>query len=377
MTRYGDYWKPYVPVAARRAQARRKMDKLRKAGQNIQPVTIAGRTIARSFWGKAWCDHLESFSDYSNRLPRGRTYVRNGSVCHLEILKGAIHAIVSGSELYHVTVKIKELSARKWNEVKERCSGSIGSLLELLQGQLSEGVMEVVTDRGKGLFPRPVEIRLGCDCPDWAVMCKHVAAVLYGVGARLDEQPELLFLLRGVNHEELISTEAGVVAATRKKGAGGRRLAANDISDVFGIEMVKEPDARSTRRKNGSTKKVTRKKAASRAKVGSTRKGTSTVRKPAASSRGARARRAGGRRKVDHQGAVGNRPVTGKAVADLRTKLGMSKNQFATLLEVSVATVGNWERTRGRLNLLTRTLSAWNAAVSLTKRAAWKRLESR
>jgi uncharacterized Zn finger protein len=325
------------------------MNKLSKAGLDIQPIVIEGRTIARTFWGKAWCTHLESFSDYSNRLPRGRAYVRNGSVCHLEIERGAIQAIVSGSQLYNVTVMIEGLPAKKWNTVKRKCSGSIGSLLELLQGKLSESVMEVVTDRGKGLFPRPAEISLDCDCPDWAVMCKHVAAVLYGVGARLDEKPDLLFLLRGVDHEELIRTEAGVVAATRKKGRGGRRLAAGDISDVFGIEMATEPGTRSSRRKKTIRKKAKKaKNTASRAKSESKRKG--------------------GR-------AAASRAVTGKAVFDLRKELDMSRAQFARLLGLSVGTVGNWERTRGRLNLQARTLSAWNGVKRLTQKAAWKRLE--
>jgi len=99
--RRGGYsaWPEYVPVAERRAQARRKTEKLKKQGQAIYPVEIEGRTIARSFWGKGWCTHLESFGDYSNRLPRGRTYVRNGSVCHLSIEKGSIVALVAGSSV--------------------------------------------------------------------------------------------------------------------------------------------------------------------------------------------------------------------------------------------------------------------------------------
>ena len=169
---------------------------------------IEGRKIAATFWGEAWCDHLESFSDFANRLPRGRTYVRNGSVCHLAIAKGHVEAKVSGSELYNVTVKIKTLPQKKWNELKKRCTGQIGSLLELLSGQLSESIMQVVTDRKEGLFPLPGEISFDCDCPDWASMCKHVAAVLYGVGSRFDHRPELLFELRGVDVEELIETDA-------------------------------------------------------------------------------------------------------------------------------------------------------------------------
>ncbi len=231
-------WRPYVPVAARRARSLRKMEKLRKKGLDIQPVKIEGRKIARTFWGQAWCDHLEKFSDFANRLPRGRTYVRNGSVCHLQIAAGEVKAMVSGSELYNVSIAVKKLPAKKWAEFKKTCAGQIGSLLELLQGRLSENVMSVVTHRDNGLFPIPAEITLKCDCPDWAAMCKHVAAVLYGVGARLDERPELLFLLRGIDHEELISAEAGVAAvsrAVRRDGAG--RIAEADLSSLFGIEM--------------------------------------------------------------------------------------------------------------------------------------------
>ena len=190
------FWAPYVPVAQRHANAMYEMSKLRKKGKDIQPVRIEGRTIARSFWGKGWCDHLESFSDFANRLPRGRTYVRNGSVCHLDMRPGRIDAIVSGSELYNIRINIEKLKPAAWKTVKKKCSGRIGSMLELLQGRLSDQVMTVVTDRKQGLFPQPREIQLSCDCPDWAVMCKHVAAALYGVGSRLDSRPELLFLLQ-------------------------------------------------------------------------------------------------------------------------------------------------------------------------------------
>lgn len=231
-------WRPYVPVAVRRARAMRAMVKLGKKGVQIQPVRIAGRTIADTFWGQAWCEHLEKFSDYANRLPRGRTYVRNGSVCHLDIGKGAVRAKVSGSELYDVEVRIKTLPGAKWRVLKRRCAGQVGSIMELLQGRLAESVMSVVTDRDRGLFPRPKEIALDCSCPDWARMCKHVAAVLYGVGARLDERPELLFLLRGVDASELVGEEAAGAIAARAPGPGRRRLAASKVEDVFDIDMT-------------------------------------------------------------------------------------------------------------------------------------------
>ncbi len=233
----GFRWRPYVPVARRRAQAQEKMASLRKKGANIQPVVIEGRTIARTFWGQSWCDHLESFSDYENRLPRGRTYVRNGSVCHLEIGAGEILAKVAGSRLYNVRIRIETLPAKKWKAVKQRCAGQVGSLLELLQGKLSSRVMEVVTDPQDGLFPCPKEISLSCSCPDWAVMCKHVAAVLYGVGARLDRQPELLFKLRGVDHEELIDADAEAAVSAATTRGKSKRLSDGDLSGVFGIDL--------------------------------------------------------------------------------------------------------------------------------------------
>ena len=208
------------------------MEKLRKKGMVVRPIQISGRTIAKSFWGKSWCDHLESFSDYANRLPRGRTYTRNGSVCHLEVQEGLVKAHVSGTELYTVEIKVDGLAGTTWEQVKKDCGGQIGSMLELLKGRLSEQVMEVVCNRSDGLFPKPKEIHLDCSCPDWATMCKHVAAVLYGVGHRLDSEPELLFLLRGVKPEELIASELSFGADD-----GNDVLPDEELSELFGIEL--------------------------------------------------------------------------------------------------------------------------------------------
>ena len=235
-------YKPYLSVAQRRLNAAGEVEKLRKKGRDITPVLIDGRKIATTFWGKAWCDNLESYSDFANRLPRGRSYVKNGSVCDLQVGPGRVHALVCGTQLYHITIKVGPLAAETWAAIKRQCAGQIGSLIELLQGKLSKAVMEVVTRRDGGLFPKPREIDLDCSCPDWADMCKHVAAALYGVGARLDHQPELLFTLRQVDHLELI-TEAGAAtaAAGRRQGQGSRRIAAADLGDVFGVDL--EPQA--------------------------------------------------------------------------------------------------------------------------------------
>jgi uncharacterized Zn finger protein len=238
MSWYNDYgFRPYVSVAERRRNAQREMAKLVKKGKTIRPVQIEGRTIARTFWGKAWCDNLESYMDYENRLPRGRTYVRNGSVVHLDIRPGEIEAVVSGSELYQVKIGIAAAAKAKWKALCQECAGGIGSLVELLQGRFSDQVMGIITRRQTGLFPAPTEIKLKCSCPDWATMCKHVAAVLYGVGARLDQTPELLFTLRSVNHEELITQAATAADLAGKSSAAGPELAESEIGAVFGIEI--------------------------------------------------------------------------------------------------------------------------------------------
>jgi uncharacterized Zn finger protein len=235
-------YRPYVPVSQRKAQAAREIEKRKKKGQNVSPVVIEGRAIAKTFWGKAWCDNLESYSDFANRLPRGRTYVRNGSVVDLQIEAGKIAALVSGSEMYKVGIDIDLVPAKQWAHIKSRCAGQIGSLVELLQGKLSNNVIEIVTAKGVGLFPRPGEIKMRCSCPDWAGMCKHIAAVLYGVGARLDHQPDLLFLLRQVDHleliEEAVSRAGEAPPAATKTGSSRKTLDANDVAGVFGIEFA-------------------------------------------------------------------------------------------------------------------------------------------
>jgi uncharacterized Zn finger protein len=240
MDYYYDYYgfKPYVPVSARRARAARELAKLEKQGRQTSPVVIEGRTIARTFWGEAWCDNLERYSDFANRLPRGRTYVRNGSVVDLQIAPGSVTALVSGSAMYDVKVSIAPVSRGRWRSICQECSGAIDSLVELLQGRFSKGVMTRLCEQQTGLFPSPRDIVFTCSCPDWASMCKHVAAVLYGIGARLDHQPELLFTLRKVNQQELIAKAGSDLSKTRKGPAGAKVLASDDLAGMFGIEMA-------------------------------------------------------------------------------------------------------------------------------------------
>ncbi len=231
-------WKPYVPVAQRRQKAERAVAKLKNSGRALAPVTAGRGAIARTFWGKAWCQNLERYSDYSNRLPRGRTYLRNGSVIDLKIAAGEATAQVMGSSLYRIQVKIAEVPAPTWDDIVRDCSQSIDSLVELLQGQLSTSVMERITRPGTGLFPSPKEITFSCSCPDSAAMCKHVAATLYGVGARLDTEPALLFSLRQVEAKELITRAGEAGPSVQKAPVASRILDSSQLANVFGIDMV-------------------------------------------------------------------------------------------------------------------------------------------
>ncbi len=235
-------WKPYVPVAARRKKAEAAASRAKKAGKTLSPVAPTRGAIARTVWGKAWCANLEHYSDYANRLPRGRTYVRNGSVIDLVIAPGEVSAQVMGSRLYRVDVRVADVAAKPWKAICADCAGSIDSMVELLQGVFSTAVMQRLCRPGDGLFPTPKDIEFDCSCPDWASMCKHVAAVLYGIGARLDQRPELLFALRGVDGQNLLAQASAAVSrpgATRpaRSSKASRVLDEAALGDVFGIEM--------------------------------------------------------------------------------------------------------------------------------------------
>ena len=233
-------WRPYVSVAERRRRAQKEVARLAKKGRKIVPVAIEGRVIAKSFWGKAWCDNLESYSDYESRMPRGRTYVRNGSVVDLQIAAGKVTALVSGTEIYEIAISIARLPKPRWRSVIDACAGKIESVVDLLQGKLSPAILETLARRGTGLFPEPREIGLECTCPDWAFMCKHVAAALYGVGARLDAQPELFFTLRQVDQTELLAGAGAGGLVKPTAGRGAKLVDRDKLASVFGIELDEE-----------------------------------------------------------------------------------------------------------------------------------------
>ena len=262
------YQRWYSPptVGELRLRASERVRELRKAGTQIAPVDpISGNRIAKTFWGKAWCENLLRYSDFENRMPRGRKYVRTGSVVHLAIEPGRVRALVNGTDLYEISIRIAALPEDRWKSLCRQCAGEIGSLVELLSGKPPERVMEIVSRPGEGLFPSPGEISLDCSCPDWAAMCKHVAAAMYGVGVRLDHDPGQLFTLRGVSADDLVGAAVEAAAAP----SGDEALVSEDLAALFGVEIETEPQSGDAERpvKKAARKKVPGKKAAARKKA--------------------------------------------------------------------------------------------------------------
>ena len=174
-------------------------------GRLLNPVVLTGRKIAASWWGQAWCENLERYADYETRLSRGQRYVRSGAVVDLQIQTGRILARVQGTRKtpYKVEIRISPLSQQRCDEIMDRCSTRVDSLENLLAGHFPEELKDVFLGEG-GLFPTPREISFSCSCPDWAMMCKHVAAALYGVGARRWRICSGFYELNGVHISVLI-----------------------------------------------------------------------------------------------------------------------------------------------------------------------------
>ena len=292
-------WPTYVSVAERRRTAGKALEKMKKKNPGLSPVRLESSRIASTVWGQAWCHHLETFSDYANRLPRGRSYVRNGSVVHLEIAEGLIKALVQGSELYTVNIEIKTIKPDQWSAIVKDCSGRIDSLVELLRGKISTAVMQRMCNHTTGLFPAASEIKLKCSCPDWADMCKHNAAVLFAVGNRLDTQPELLFKLRRVDPVEMVAG-AALSSRTGESVVHKRVIKSDGLSEIFGIDidagMKSKPSIKTVAVSDPKVQprgaKVKRPVAATRSKVVKKRRPalTKTPKRHASRSSGQRAR---------------------------------------------------------------------------------------
>jgi len=322
---------PYVSVAEKRAKAANKLKELRKKNVNIRPVSIEGTAIARTWWGKSWNRNLESYADYSNRIGRGRSYVRHGAVLDLQIGPGTVDSLVQGtrSKPYSISIKIKPIDKKIWKHIKAASEGKLDSLQELLAGKFPKALGEMFTIQGKGLFPSPKEIDFSCSCPDWASMCKHVAATLYGIGARLDDEPDLFFKLRNVEMKDLVNE--AVQDKTRQllqkaKKMTGRVIAEADVADVFGIDM-EEPAARYKKEKKAAEKAPKAKKRLKRApqkgEAGSSDAGAKTKQ---ASKKAAPRKKA----KTAFETVVGivRRNRKGVTVADIREKTGFNDQQI-------------------------------------------------
>ena len=245
----------YEEAQERKERLQREIAKRQKRGEKFEalPAPAGQKKLSTTFWGQAWCRNLESYQVYESRLPRGRSYLRQGNVYNLEIEPGKLSAVVAGSELYDTSITIKPLPKEQWQQIVESSAGQVGSMLDLLAGKLGDGLMKVLTDPEGGLFPKPKEILFNCSCPDHADMCKHVSAVLYGVGVLLDTKPELLFTLRGVDQAELLSNASS--AAITYLSADTGDLAGVDLSAIFGIDLnmdaLPEPPGKKKRAKKG------------------------------------------------------------------------------------------------------------------------------
>lgn len=261
------YWgfPKYVTVAEKKAKAAQKLKELSKKKPNMKPVALEGSALAHTWWGKAWNRNLEQYADYSNRIGRGRSYVRHGAVLDLQIEPGEVIALVQGSgrNPYSVSVKIQTLKKETWQRMKTACEGTLESFQELLAGNFPKALGEIFICKGSGMFPAPIEIKFDCSCPDWADMCKHVAAVLYGVGVRLDEDPKLFFRLRDAGIDELIKQAvAGKVEKLLEKAGrkSGRIIEDKDIASVFGIDIAVAGRKKSKPAKASAGRKVSAKK---------------------------------------------------------------------------------------------------------------------
>lgn len=241
MSRYWEnipgYSQPNAQELRRKSAASSKKEKAK--GKVLEPVVIQGRTIVKSWWGQAWCDNLESYADYESRLDRGKRYVRTGAVIDLKIQKGKIAARVQGTRKtpYKVEIRISPLSEEKCQDIIQKCGRKLENLEALVQGDFPAD-MKLLFQGENGLFPTPREISFNCSCPDWALMCKHVAAVLYGVGARLDENPLLFFELRGIEVGHFIDVTLASRVETMLAHAGqktDRMLEEAEISGLFGV----------------------------------------------------------------------------------------------------------------------------------------------
>ena len=242
MSKYWDtgtvYSQPTVAeLEARAKQSSEKAAKKKLIYEPIKPFTR--RQICTSWWGKAWCENLERYADFESRLDRGKRYVKNGTVLDLKIKKGRVEAKVQGTRKtpYKVEIRISPLSEEKCGEIIEQCGRRIENMESLIKGEFPLDLKELFLAKD-GLFPKPKEISFNCSCPDWALMCKHVAAAMYGIGVRLDENPFYFFELRGIDADKFIGValESKVESMLANADRDSERIIRDaDLTGLFGV----------------------------------------------------------------------------------------------------------------------------------------------
>ena len=212
-----------------------------------EPIIIEGRTISSSWWGKAWCDNIDIYADFDNRLPRGRNYVRSGCVVDLKIEYGVIKALVVGSrpKPYRVQIDIKPFSDNEVKAFEDKCRNNFESVEDFINGRFPDSFQEYFTSSSLNLFPKVKEMKFSCSCPDWAVLCKHVAAVLYGIGRKLDDDPMLLLRLRRIDtasfSEKIVNREAEKLALSSSISLPpGRAMDMEEASLLFSVDRYQE-----------------------------------------------------------------------------------------------------------------------------------------
>lgn len=232
MYEYDDEYPRYVSAAERKEKSEKLIKKL-QTSQNLNPIVVKAKSIATSFWGKSWCRHLSTYEYYTARLSRGRSYLRSGTVVDLQISEGLVQAQVLGTSLYQVNIRFENLDPELWSEFVQKTSGEIDSLLDLLAGNLPEKITEVMCDPFSGFFPDESKIRFSCTCLDDADLCKHVAAALYGVAIRFDEDAKLFFILRGVDPSDLLKQATKDFSSPQAED-----ISKEDLSDLFQIDLA-------------------------------------------------------------------------------------------------------------------------------------------
>ena len=232
-----NFWgQNYTTVASLKARAARATKTLKDAEPVIpHPHT---RKMCLTWWGQEWCNNLESYADYRSRLERGRRYVRSNTVVDLKIFANQVKAKVQGTDLYEVTVDFAKPKPADIEKIKKLTGNRIANVEMLLKGNFPDELKELFTQNKPGLFPTPEEIKFDCDCLDWADMCKHVAAVMYGIGIRIDADPLQFFKLRGIDIDEFLTQVVDDKVANMLKNIdvkSDRIMKDANVATIFGI----------------------------------------------------------------------------------------------------------------------------------------------